>query len=163
VNAVPHAQPRLLPMTIAQLDAVVLIESAAYEFPWTRGNFVDSIAAGYIGRVLCGAHGEVLGYFVAMKGVDELHLLNLTVAPLQQGRGLGRRLLEEVVALCRAQQASRLWLEVRESNARGRNLYLRFGFRHLGVRRGYYPAAQGRREDAAVMSLTIDGASDGLE
>ena len=54
--------------------------------PWTRGNFIDSLAAGYAAQVLHGAHGELLGYFIAMEGVDELHLLNITVAPAAQGK-----------------------------------------------------------------------------
>ena len=148
-------EPRL--MTVGDLDEVVAIECAAYDFPWTRGNFIDSLAAGYLARVLRGMSGELLAYFVAMKGVDEMHLLNVTVAPAQQSKGFGRRMLDELVVLCREQQADRLWLEVRESNGRARNLYLRYGFRHIGVRKGYYPALMGKREDANVMSLDLGG------
>ena len=144
-------------MMVSDLDEVVAIECAAYDFPWTRGNFIDSLAAGYLARVLRGMSGELLAYFVAMKGVDEMHLLNVTVAPAEQSKGFGRRMLDELVNLCRDQQADRLWLEVRESNGRARNLYLRYGFRHIGVRKGYYPALQGKREDANVMSLDIGG------
>ena len=159
MNAVLRDEPRLVPMTVAELNAVVLIEAAAYDFPWTRGNFIDSLAAGYLARVLRDSEGRVVGYFVAMKGVDEMHLLNLTVAPAEQGRGHARRMLDELVALCDGLHARQLWLEVRESNARARQLYLRYGFRHIGVRRGYYPALQGQREDAAVMSLDVTGAT----
>jgi len=144
-------------MMVSDLDEVVAIECAAYDFPWTRGNFIDSLAAGYLARVLRGMSGELLAYFVAMKGVDEMHLLNVTVAPAEQSKGFGRHMLDELVNLCRDQQADRLWLEVRESNGRARNLYLRYGFRHIGVRKGYYPALQGKREDANVMSLDIGG------
>jgi len=87
-----------------------------------------------------------------------MHLLNLTVAPAEQGRGLARRLLEEIVLACAAQEASRLWLEVRESNARARGLYLHCGFREIGTRRGYYPAPYNRREDAVVMALDVSKA-----
>ncbi|MFL6662716.1 MAG: ribosomal protein S18-alanine N-acetyltransferase [Rhizobacter sp.] len=163
MNAVLRSDPRLVPMTVAELNAVVAIEAAAYEFPWTRGNFIDSLAAGYLARVLREASGHVVGYFVAMRGVDEMHLLNLTVAPSEQGRGHARRMLDELVALCGAMHAQQLWLEVRESNTRARTLYLRYGFRHIGVRKGYYPALHGRREDAAVMSLDVPGGGDELE
>lgn len=142
-------------MAVSDLDEVVAIEMAAYDFPWTRGNFIDSLAAGYLARVLRGVPGELLAYFVAMKGVDEMHLLNVTVALAAQRMGLGRRMLDELVVLAREQHAERLWLEVRESNARARNLYLRYGFRHIGVRKGYYPALHGKREDANVMSLDL--------
>jgi len=158
MSALPQDAPRLLPMTLRELDAVVDIEASAYDFPWTRGNFIDSLAAGYLARVLCDAvTGHVVGYFVAMKGVEEMHLLNITVSPAEQGQGHARRLLDELVRLCASLHARQLWLEVRESNLRARALYVRYGFRPIGVRRGYYPALHGRREDAAVMAMNIDG------
>jgi ribosomal protein S18 acetylase RimI-like enzyme len=58
-----------------------------------------------------------------MPGVDEMHLLNITIAPAARRRGHARRLLAELVQLCRLRQASRLWLEVRESNAQAREAY----------------------------------------
>ena len=164
MSAILRDERMLVPMTVGELDAVVAIEAAAYPFPWTRGNFIDSIAAGYLARVLFSERQRVAGYFVAMHGVDEMHLLNLTVAPAEQSRGHGRVMLDELVALCRERGARQLWLEVRQSNERARSLYLRYGFRQVGVRRGYYPAALGRREDAAVMSLIVTkGAGDALE
>ena len=157
IRPAPPDEARLAAMTVADLAEVSTVEAQAYEFPWTRGNFIDSLAAGYLARLLRGIDGRLLGYFIAMKGVDEMHLLNLTVTPAHQGCGHARRLLDELVALCRAQRADRLWLEVRQSNARARALYLHYGFRHIGVRRGYYPALHGKREDASVMSLEVEG------
>ena len=155
MSAVLKDQPLLLPMTARHLDAVMAIEGVAYEFPWTRGNFVDSLAAGHVAKLLCDAYGETLGYLVALPGYEEMHLLNLTVAPAEQGRGHARSMLEWLVDFCRQQHAGQFWLEVRESNDRARLVYQRFGFAHIGVRKGYYPAAQGRREDAVVMGLQI--------
>jgi ribosomal-protein-alanine N-acetyltransferase len=152
----------LLTMTTAHLPAVMAIEVAAYAFPWSRGNFIDSLAAGYPARVLMDARGTMLGYFVAMGGVDEMHLLNITVADAAQSRGHARRMIATLIALCREQLAHELWLEVRESNARARRIYARLGFEQKGVRKGYYPAPLGRREDAVVMSLKVE-AADALE
>lgn len=164
MSAVPAPEQRLLlPMTTAHLDAVMAIEVAAYAFPWSRGNFVDSLASGYAASVLYDGEGHVLGYFVAMAGVEEMHLLNITVAPQAQRRGHALFLLDALVALSRERGARQLWLEVRESNARARAIYLRRGFVHVGRRRGYYPAPQGQREDAAVMSLAIVEADHGLD
>ena len=157
------AQRRLLPMTQAHLDAVMAIENAAYPFPWSRGNFVDSIVAGYPARVLLDARGTMLGYFVAMAGVDEMHLLNITVAPAAQSRGHARHMLAALVRLSIEQAARELWLEVRLSNTRARSIYERLGFVEVGIRKGYYPAGFARREDAAVMTLKLhDGSAHAL-
>lgn len=145
-------------MTTRDVDTVLAIELAAYRFPWSRGNFIDSLAAGYIAEVLEGAGVGMVGYFLAMPGVDELHLLNVTVTPAWHGHGHGRALLDAVAARGRALGLATLWLEVRTSNQRARALYSRLGFAEIGTRRGYYPD-QGRREDAVVMRLVLDGAT----
>ena len=154
-------------MTVADLDAVLEIERAVYEFPWTRGNFIDSLAAGYSAQLLRDAQGRLCAFWVAMSGVQEMHLLNLTVAPAWQHRGLGRGLLDGLMAMSREAGALWLWLEVREGNQRAREVYQRYGFEQVGSRRGYYPAAAGTREDACVMRMavgatTIEG-TDALE
>jgi [ribosomal protein S18]-alanine N-acetyltransferase len=141
------------PMTEARLDEVVAIERRAYGHPWTRGNFADSLKSGYQAQLLC-AGDTVLGYFVAMQGVDEVHLLNITVAPEYQGQGWGRVMLDALALWSRAQQAQWLWLEVRTSNARAQQVYLRYGYRRVGERKNYYPADHGR-EDAIVMSYRL--------
>lgn len=158
MNAVLRDQRQWAPMTVLHLDAVLAVENQAYPVPWTRGNFIDSIASGYEAWLLFDAQRLLLGYFVAMDGVDEMHLLNLTVAPDRQGQGLGRALLDRLVSLCRARGALALWLEVRVSNDRARGLYERYGFEPIRVRKGYYPQPPGvaGREDAAVMSLKVE-------
>ncbi|HSW17788.1 MAG TPA: ribosomal protein S18-alanine N-acetyltransferase [Ramlibacter sp.] len=142
------------PMTEPRLDVVVAIESLAYAHPWTAGNFADSLRAGYQAQMLVGA-GDLIGYFVAMKGVDEVHLLNITVAPSLQGQGWGQVMLDNLAIWARGQDAQWLWLEVRESNVRAQRLYERQGYRRVGQRKAYYPAGVGQREDAIVMSLKL--------
>jgi ribosomal-protein-alanine N-acetyltransferase len=141
------------PMTEARLAEVVRIEGLAYAHPWTRGNFADSIRSGYQAQLLC-AGGTLLGYFVAMKGVDEVHLLNITVVPEHQGEGWGRVMLDAIALWARGQGAQWLWLEVRTSNVHAQKVYLHYGFRRVGERKSYYPADHGR-EDAIVMSLQL--------
>jgi ribosomal-protein-alanine N-acetyltransferase len=141
------------PMTEDRLDEVVEIERRAYGHPWTRGNFADSLRSGYQARLLC-AGDTVLGYFVAMQGVDEVHLLNITVDPIYQGQGWGRVMLDALALWSRAQGAQWLWLEVRTSNVRAQQVYLQYGYRRVGERKNYYPADQGR-EDAIVMSYKL--------
>ena len=141
------------PMTQVRLDEVLAIEHSAYAHPWTRGNFADSLRSGYQGQLLC-AGETVLGYFIAMKGVDEVHLLNITVAPAYQGQGWGRVMLDALALWARGQGAQWLWLEVRTSNRRALEVYQRYGYRRVGERKGYYPAHDGR-EDAIVMSYKL--------
>jgi ribosomal-protein-alanine N-acetyltransferase len=154
--------PRRVPMSLRHLDDVVAIECQAYAFPWSRGNFIDSLAAGYAAEVLLGENGTPIGYSVAMAGVDEVHLLNITVKPERQRQGWGRLLLDALVADCRTARKPHLLLEVRESNQGAHALYMRYGFEQIGLRRGYYPAPQGQREDAIVMQLAIE-APHGLD
>ncbi len=161
-------------MRVPDLTEVMAVERQSYPVPWTHGNFVDSLAAGYPAEVLRGpaqaglsplgdglgaarpwGHPELLGYWVAMPGVDEMHLLNITVAPAWQGRGLAVAMLDRLVALCRARALQQLWLEVRVSNERARQVYRRYGFAEVGRRRAYYPVQQGPREDAVLMSLGV--------
>ena len=155
--------PRLRPIQLHELDQLMAIETAAYPYPWSRGNFIDSIVAGYRVCKRVDAQGRWLGYFVAMAGVGETHLLNLTVAPQFEHRGHARAMLDELVRWSAGLAASRLWLEVRESNARAQALYRRYGFRETGRRRGYYPAGPNGRENAIVMSLAIPLPADALD
>lgn len=158
-------------MVPADLDAVQAVEAAAYPHPWSRKHFADSLAAGYAAVMLLGeavpgelvhpprADGRLLlGYLIAMRGVDEAHLLNITVAPTHQRQGWARCLLDALVLWSRGQRAQCLWLEVRQSNQRARRVYERFGFQQVGLRRAYYPAAPTGREDAVVMSLQLAAA-----
>lgn len=147
-------EARFEPLTEARLDEVLVIENASYDHPWTRGNFTDSLRSGYQAQMLV-AGETLLGYFVAMKGVDEVHLLNITVAPAHQRQGWGRVLLDALALWSRSQGAQWLWLEVRAGNARAQRIYEEHGYRRVGERRNYYPARQGRREDAVVMSLKL--------
>ncbi len=147
-------EARFEPLSEARLDAVLAIEQTAYAQPWSRGNFADSLRAGYQAQLLL-ADDAILGYFIAMKGVDEVHLLNITVAPDHQGQGWGRVMLDALAIWSRGQGAQWLWLEVRVSNQRALQIYERHGYRRVGERKGYYPAGHGRREDAVVMSLRL--------
>ena len=160
MSALPRTAPgQLEPMTEAWLDEVVRIEKVAYSHPWSLGNFSDSLRAGYRAQVLLQGT-ELIGYCVLMKGLDETHLLNITVAPGHQGQGHARHMLDALRAWSQQQGAQWLWLEVRTSNQRARQIYQRYGFKEVGVRRNYYPLAPFKREDAVVMSLSL-GSSGG--
>ena len=142
-------------MQPGSIEGVVALEVAVYPFPWTRGNFIDALSAGYPAWTLNGADGELLAYCVASRGVEEMHLLNITVAPAVRRRGHARCLLDELLRLCRSESAGRLWLEVRTGNRDARAMYRHLGFVEIGRRKGYYPAPADSREDAVVMSLAV--------
>jgi [ribosomal protein S18]-alanine N-acetyltransferase len=143
-------------MSVAHLDEVLSLEARSYAFPWTRGHFVDSLAGGHWCRVWRdGSNPRIDGYAIAMAGVDELHLLNLTVAPHARRAGLGTRILDATVDEARRQRAAAVWLEVRGSNEPALALYARHGFTLRGTRRNYYPAARGAREDALMLALDL--------
>lgn len=145
---------RLTPITEALIDDVLRIEQSVYSHPWTRGNFMDGLRVGYR---LCALFGgdTLLGYFVAMEGVQEVHLLNITVAPEYRGQGWSVQMLDALALWSRARQAQWLWLEVRVGNTRALQVYERYGFRRVGVRKGYYPVTPQQREDAVVMSYKL--------
>ncbi|MCW8206871.1 ribosomal-protein-alanine N-acetyltransferase [Verminephrobacter aporrectodeae subsp. tuberculatae] len=150
--AAPDAclQVHLEALTLARLDAVLAVEQRAYSHPWTRGNFTDALACDYQTQVLM-AGEQMLGYFVAMMGVDEVHLLNITVVPEFQRQGWARMMLDALTLWARGRNARWIWLEVRVSNLRAQHVYQAYGFRRVGERKHYYPAAQGQREDALLM------------
>ena len=143
------------PMTQGDLAEVLVLEQGVYPHPWTHANFADSLASGYQAWVLRDAPGQLLAYFLLMTMVDEAHLLNLAVSGAMQGRGLGRFMLDQVVACARGQGMDSLLLEVRPSNLRALEIYRRYGFSQIGRRKAYYPCANGLREDAIVMRLGI--------
>ena len=146
--------PRYRRMVADDLDAIAAIENAVYPHPWTRGNFADSLAAGYHCWVIECA-GNVAGYTVVMVAAGEAHLLNLSVAAPWQRRGIGREALGFVARLARDYGAAKMLLEVRPSNTAAIALYAAAGFSELAVRRGYYPAGDAR-EDAVVLQLVLD-------
>jgi ribosomal-protein-alanine N-acetyltransferase len=151
------ARPLSLSLTVwgpEQLDQVLAIEQQVYSHPWTAGQFRDALAAGYHPLALWQGD-RVCAYLVAMLGVDEVHLLNIAVAPAHQGQGLATRLLDALCAWSRAQGAQWLWLEVRESNLQALQVYEHHGFRRVGLRKDYYPAGRTQREAAVVMSLSL--------
>ena len=153
MSAVLRPAPAFEPMRESDLRAVLEIEESIYEFPWTLGNFRDSLRAGYACWVIRESR-RVIGYAVLMLAAGEAHLLNLSVAAASQRRGHGRELLHNVVQLAREHKAKILFLEVRPTNEVGQRLYSAHGFRQIGVRRGYYPARKGR-EDALVLALEL--------
>ncbi|MDE2310673.1 MAG: ribosomal protein S18-alanine N-acetyltransferase [Betaproteobacteria bacterium] len=145
---------RLREMNLADMDAIMRIEQRVHANPWTRGNFTDALKSDCICKVY-EADGEMLGYVVLMPAVDEVQLLNISIAAGHQRKGLGRKLLEETMQIARGMSMRRMLLEVRPSNVAALGLYRDAGFSQIGLRRGYYPSEDSRREDAVVMECEL--------
>ncbi len=154
----PDELPRTLrDIVVADLPAVLQNERRAYQFPWTQGVFEDCLQRTYECRLLLEGD-EVLGHAIASVAAGESHLLNLCIRRDEQGRGLGRELLLDVLQRLHERGASMVFLEVRPSNLSAIALYDSIGFGEIGVRKNYYPAAVGY-EDALVMGLDFSAAN----
>ncbi len=147
-------KPLLREMNLTDMDAVTRIEQDVHAYPWTRGNFTDALNSGYVCKVY--EDGEdMLGYVVLMPAVDEVQLLNIGIAARHQRKGLGRKLMGEIMEIARGMNMLRMLLEVRPSNEAALGMYRDAGFSWIGLRRGYYPSKDNRREDAVVMECEL--------
>ena len=140
-------------MRAEDVDAVVAIETEAFSSPWRRETFLELIGRPTAELLVMsqGAEG-VVGYAVLWCVLDQGELANVAIARHMRGRGLGRALLGEVLAVARRRGVETVFLEVRESNAPALGLYRRFGFSEVGHRRGYYDHP---REDARILMARI--------
>lgn len=153
MNVVSQAQASFRPMQESDLDEVARIEPTIFPYPWSRGNFSDSLKSGHECRV-CEQQAQIVGYAVLMLVLDEAHLLNISIAAPWQGKGHGRQLLAHMMDIARERGALNMFLEVRPSNHSALGLYESMGFNEMAVRRGYYPAPNGR-EDAVLMGASL--------
>jgi [ribosomal protein S18]-alanine N-acetyltransferase len=146
---VEFAAIEIRPMHELDVPAIVAIERAAYQFPWSEGIFRDCLRVGYVCRVI-DVGGTMAGYGIMSIGAGEAHILNVCIADDYRCRGLARRVLAYLLDRARAAGMHEAFLEVRPSNTTAARLYHSMGFEQVGVRRGYYQATAGR-EDAAVL------------
>jgi ribosomal-protein-alanine N-acetyltransferase len=144
---------QLREMNLSDIDEVMRIEQSVHAHPWTRGNFIDALNSDSICKVYEDEEG-MLGYVILLPAADEMQLLNISIAAGHQRKGLGRKLLGEAMGIARGMNMRRMLLEARPSNVAALGLYGDAGFSQIGLRRGYYPADNGR-EDAIVMECLL--------
>jgi len=154
-RAAPATNLAVLPMHLADLPEVLELERSVQSHPWTTKNFEDALAAGYEAWVLRDESG-LAGFCLAMLAPDVIHILVIAVAPKRQREGLGKQLLAQVSETAKQQGQEGLLLEVRPSNAKALAFYQAQGFVQIGLRRDYYPAGRGAREDALVLKKTFE-------
>ncbi len=153
MNAVLDQAFVFRPMNKQDVAAIMALERQLYPYPWTPGNFTDSLSAGY-SCWICEFGSIVVGYAVLMLALDEAHVLNIAIGQDWQRQGLGRRLMQHLIKIAREYRAQMMFLEVRPSNVSARNLYDEIGFNEIATRRAYYPAHDGR-EDALLLGLAL--------
>lgn len=143
----------------SDIEAIAAIETRCFSDPWSATAFRDALSHSRIyfacvrePRGLESDACPVLGYVVAWFAGGEGEIANLAVDPDVRGRGVGSALLDAALEEARRQGAAQVFLEVRSSNLRARQLYESRGFTEVGRRRRYY-----RRpvEDAVVLRRTM--------
>jgi len=141
------------PARVHDLASVAAIERTAFSDPWSLRSFREALDSGSVYFACARSDaGSVLGYVVAWFVADQGEIANIAVAPDQRGRGVGRALLDAALGEAAARGIAAVFLEVRDSNQRARELYASRGFEEVGRRRRYY-----RRpvEDAIVLRRTL--------
>lgn len=141
-------------MRAEDADALARLEALVEETPWTRGNFLDSLASGHTVLVF-ELGGRIAAWAAASLVLDEAELLIIGTDPEFRRRGIARALMRALERRLAAAGAASLFLEVRESNAPARALYLSEGFAEIGRRRNYYRRGEGR-EDAVLMRRALN-------
>lgn len=141
------------PMQAADIEAVMVVEKGAYEFPWTKGIFADCMRVGY-DCIVALDHDQIVAHAVLSIAADESHILNLTVDKQHQGQGIGKQMLLHLIDIARINAAETVLLEARPSNQAAIQLYESTGFNEIGCRKAYYPAPGGK-EDALIFALQL--------
>lgn len=151
-----YFQSIIRPMCVEDLDAVLALELKAHISPWSRENFSTSIASGYLCWCIDDIHQEICAYCVLMPSVDELHILNITVAIPYQRQGYAHYFLDTACGFAQQHAIEKLLLEVRPSNIAALSLYQQYGFKEIGRRPNYYFEPILGRETAIVMAYLLE-------
>ncbi len=152
-----YARPEvyLREMRLGDLDQVLQIETRSFPTPWSRKAFVSELTRNrYAYYIIAQMDDRVVGYGGMWVIGDEAHITNIAVDPECRRRGIGKRLLQELLDRARDFGARSVTLEVRRSNVAAQRLYEGQGFEARGVRKGYYTDTG---DDAIVMVKTLGG------
>jgi ribosomal-protein-alanine N-acetyltransferase len=140
------------------LAAVIRLENLCFADPWTPPTLMGELEPDILRLPLIAElEGKVVGYLMAWKIVDQLHILNIASDPGLRRSGIGSALLKEAARTARRHGISEITLEVRRSNTEARSFYHGHGFIQRGVRTGYYAD---NNEDALIMTRDLAGFPD---
>ena len=140
------------------LEAVMINEQAAYDFPWSAGIMASTLKRHYCivfeSFTEVKKPAEILGHAMLSTVADEASVLNIAVSPKAQRQRIGYQLMENILAYAASKDCVEVFLEVRESNRPAFTMYHQFGFNEVGVRHNYYPSKQGH-EDAILLACYL--------
>lgn len=156
----------ICPLQLEDLAQAFVIEEQAHQVPWSFATLQTCQGVNYLnlalwknGKFSQNSEGiyrrEMLGFAICQQVADEATLFNLAINPAHQGQGLGKILLENLIAQLKGNGLQTLWLEVRVSNTPAIGLYEKLGFKLQGKRKNYYATNTNQRENALVMSLNL--------
>lgn len=141
-------------VTEADFDRLFEIEQKAHLVPWSKGTLLNNQGERYLNLKMV-ERGEIVGFAICQVVLDEATLFNIAIDPAKQSKGLGKALLQGLIAELGKKGVLTLWLEVRESNQKAHRLYTQLGFNEVTVRKNYYPLPDGKKENAIVMALYL--------
>ena len=139
---------QIRPMTIEDCAQVAAIETMSFSMPWSLHAFTETIDNPNYRFLVAEEQGEILGYCGFVYVFDEAEIPNVCVSAEARRHGIGRALMEALVALAKELEIARLYLEVRQSNEAARNLYRKMEFEEIGIRKNFYELP---KEDAVLM------------
>ena len=140
------------PASFDDISSIVEIENRTNQMPWTKAQFFSSMEVGHY-SVVMHKDCDILGFAIYSPIIPESHLLNIAIDPAYQGKGLGDKLLQQIILQNRTIGVKTISLEVRVSNLPAINLYEKRGFHKDAIRPDYYSGSP--KEDALLMSLKI--------
>ena len=140
------------PASFDDISSIVEIENKTNQMPWSKAQFLSSMEVGHY-SVVMHKNSDILGFAIYSPIIPESHLLNIAIDPVHQGKGLGDKLLQQIILQNRTIGVKTISLEVRVSNLPAINLYEKRGFHKDAIRPNYYSGSP--KEDALLMSLKI--------
>jgi len=139
---------QIRPMTEKDCAKVAEIEAVSFSMPWSLQSFTETVSDSKYHFLVAEEQGEILGYCGFYSVVDEAEIPNVCVSPSARRRGIGRKLMEELICLATGLEIETMYLEVRKSNLPAQKLYQSLGFEEIGLRKNFYEQP---REDAVLM------------
>ena len=141
-------------MSASHTAKLALIEKECFSTPWSENALKEELENNYARFLVAVCEGEISGYIGAHNILGEVYITNVAVAKKYRRKGIGEKLIKNLVSLCESENAEFITLEVRESNTAAISLYKKMNFKEVGKRKNFY---ENPKEDAILMTYKPDG------